>query len=79
MNEELINLAAAQTGFTRWEIILMTVIVVLFGILYRVLTKHSKEAIDAANNSTNAINNNTKAFNEFQDKILKKITRATKP
>lgn len=78
MNEELAILAANQTGFTRWEIILMAVVVVLFGILYKVLTKIAKEAVEANNNSTNAINNNTAAFKEFKDELFKKISKATK-
>lgn len=79
MNEDLVILAANQTGFTRWEIILMAVVVVLFGILYKVLTKIAKEAVEANNNSTNAINNNTAAFKEFRDQMFKEISKATKP
>lgn len=72
MNEQVIEAAAAYTGFTPWELILMSAVVGLFAFLWRMYAESRKlhrESIEAMNNSTHAINNNTTAFKEFKTEI----------
>jgi len=82
MREQIINGAtngiSQVTGFSPLEIVLMTVIAVLFVTLMTIVTKLIKEVISQSKDIHAALNNNTKAVEELPDIIQDKIELALK-
>ena len=78
MEDKVIEGVSQSTGFSPLEIVLMSVVAILFTVFMRYVIKTTKEIITAMSDNRNAIENNTKAMEKFPDVVHDKIMIALK-